>query len=202
MNITSSQAGSYLFSDVLSNLRSISPKDLHTSGVSADATLKSSASSNLSVQKVSSSLQTEQVQQSQAYQQAVSDLAARDQQVRLHEQAHLSASGGFATSGASFTYQVGADGKRYAVGGEVSLDISPITGNPEATIQKALVIQHAALAPTDPSAQDKSVYAQAVQMEVTARQELQRQKPGVSSVDSALSADALKKTAQKIKCQV
>lgn len=183
MNVTSSHAGSYLFSDAMSNLRTISPKYVNTSGVSDDAGQKSSATA-----------QTEQIQQSQAYQQAISELAARDRHVRAHEQAHLSASGGYATSGASFTYQVGPDGRRYAVGGEVSIDTSPIAGNPEATIQKAQVIQRAALAPSDPSAQDRSVHAQAVQMEVSARQELQRQKSEESDDSSMSSANQQKES--------
>lgn len=111
----------------------------------------------------------------QAYQQAVLDLKSRDQHVKAHEQAHLSASGGYATSGASYTYQVGPDGRRYAVGGEVGIDTSPVEGDPAATIQKARIIQRAALAPSDPSSQDLRVHAQAVQMEIQASQQLKQE---------------------------
>lgn len=98
-------------------------------------------------------------------------LQARDRQVRQHEMAHLAVSGGLATSGASYTYQKGPDGVNYAVGGEVSIDTSP-GRTPEDTIARARQIQAAALAPADPSGQDRSVAAQAQQMEIQARAEL------------------------------
>ena len=49
----------------------------------------------------------------------VSELKARDQVVRAHEAAHLAAGAGIVTRGASYTYQTGPDGQRYAIGGEV-----------------------------------------------------------------------------------
>lgn len=105
----------------------------------------------------------------------IAALARTDREVRAHEQAHLAASGGYATSGASYQYQTGPDGKRYAVGGEVGIDTSAVPGNPEATIRKAQIIQAAASAPADPSGQDRAVAAQAAQMEAKARLELTRQ---------------------------
>ncbi len=104
----------------------------------------------------------------------VAKLAARDQQVRAHEQAHLAAAGPYATGGPSFQYTTGPDGKRYAIGGEVGIDTSPISGDPEATIRKAQVIRAAATAPADPSGQDQRVAAAAMKMETQARQELQQ----------------------------
>ncbi len=100
---------------------------------------------------------------------AVEALQKRDSEVHAHEQAHISAGAGL-TSGATFTYEQGPDGKRYAVGGEVSIDTSPAQ-SPEATIQKAQTIRQAALAPVDPSGQDMSVAALATRMEAAARQE-------------------------------
>ena len=44
-----------------------------------------------------------------------------DREERQHEQAHLSAAGGHARGGPSYQYETGPDGKRYAVGGEVSI---------------------------------------------------------------------------------
>jgi hypothetical protein len=84
------------------------------------------------------------------------ELQNRDREVRNHEQAHIAASGGLSRGGASFSYQRGSDGKLYAVGGEVSIDTSPVPDNPQATIQKAQQIRAAALAPADPSAQDRA----------------------------------------------
>lgn len=105
----------------------------------------------------------------------IAQLAKTDREVRAHEQAHLAASGGHATSGASYQYTTGPDGKRYAVAGEVGIDTSTVPGNPEATIRKAQIIQAAASAPSDPSGQDRAVAAQAAQMEAKARLELARQ---------------------------
>ncbi len=94
----------------------------------------------------------------------VQKLKDRDREVRNHEQAHLSAAGGIAVSGASFTFAIGPDGQRYAVGGEVSIDTSTVPNNPEATLRKAETIRRAALAPAQPSAQDYNVASKAAAM--------------------------------------
>ena len=104
----------------------------------------------------------------------VSQLKSRDTEVRQHEQAHLATAGGLAVSGASYTYQRGPNGVDYAVGGEVHIDTSP-GRTPEETIERARTIQAAALAPADPSGADRSVAAQAQQMEAQARAELAQQ---------------------------
>ena len=105
----------------------------------------------------------------------MAELAQTDRQVRAHEQAHLAAAAGLAR-GVSFTFVTGPDGKQYAVGGEVSIDTSPVSGDPQATIQKAQQIRAAANAPSNPSGQDRAVAAQASQMEQAARQELAAEK--------------------------
>lgn len=102
----------------------------------------------------------------------LNSLKARDREVRAHEQAHIAAGGSLVSGGASFTYSKGPDGKNYAVSGEVSVDTS-VAKTPEETIQKAAQIRRAALAPANPSAQDRKVAAQASQMELEARQQLQ-----------------------------
>jgi hypothetical protein len=104
----------------------------------------------------------------------LSELKRRDQQVRSHEQAHVSAGGRFILSGTQFSYQTGPDGRRYAVGGEVSIDSSPVPGDPEATIRKEEAVARAALAPADPSPQDRTVAANARQIIAQARVELAR----------------------------
>ncbi len=105
----------------------------------------------------------------------VQELKQVDRKVRQHEAAHLAASGGIAVSGASFTYKRGPDGVNYAVGGEVKIDTS--SGNtPEKTIAKANKIAAAAMAPADPSPQDRSVSAKARSMESNARAEMAREK--------------------------
>jgi hypothetical protein len=102
----------------------------------------------------------------------VEELEKRDQEVRAHEQAHIMAGGNLVRGGASYSYKTGPDGKRYIVDGEVSIDSSPIEGDPEATIRKAEQIRRAALAPADPSGQDRRVAAMAANMAAQARQEM------------------------------
>ncbi len=103
-------------------------------------------------------------------------LQARDREVRAHEAAHMAAAGGLARDGASFSYETGPDNRRYAVGGEVSIDTSP-GKTPEETLQKAQTIRAAAQAPAKPSQQDLAVAASAGQMAAEARAELAAQRP-------------------------
>ena len=104
----------------------------------------------------------------------VSELKQVDREVRQHEMAHMAAGGGMITSGASYTYQKGPDGVNYAVAGEVGIDTSA-GKTPEETIDRAQRIRAAALAPADPSGQDRAVAAKATQMEQAARMELAQQ---------------------------
>lgn len=115
----------------------------------------------------------------------VEQLKARDREVRAHEMAHLAAAGGLATSGASFTYQRGADGVSYAIGGEVKIDTSS-GSNPEDTMRKAQIIRAAALAPAEPSGQDRAVAAKAAQMEAEARAELASEDRGEEEPPAAV----------------
>lgn len=101
----------------------------------------------------------------------VRQLAARDREVRAHELAHAAVGGQYAGA-PQYTFKRGPDGVSYAIAGEVSIDTSRIPGNPEATIEKAQLIRRAALAPAEPSAQDRRVAAQAAQMEAEARKEI------------------------------
>jgi hypothetical protein len=103
----------------------------------------------------------------------VERLKTRDREVRAHEQAHVSAGGQYVQGGPRYEFTRGPDGRQYATGGEVSIDVSP-EKTPEATIQKARVVRRAALAPAEPSAQDRRIAAQASQMEANARQELRK----------------------------
>ncbi|MCC3860069.1 putative metalloprotease CJM1_0395 family protein [Pseudemcibacter aquimaris] len=108
---------------------------------------------------------------SEEQQKQVDELKKRDQEVRAHEAAHKNAGGQYAGS-ASYTYTVGPDGKRYATGGEVPIDVAPVEGDPEATVAKLDVVIAAALAPAKPSAQDRQVAAAAVAARNKARAEL------------------------------
>jgi hypothetical protein len=102
--------------------------------------------------------------------QTVQELKQRDAEVRRHEAAHMAA-GGAAAGGASFEYEVGPDGRSYAVGGEVSIDMSE-GSTPQATIQRMQTVKRAALAPADPSGQDRAVAASAAAIEAKARMEM------------------------------
>ncbi|MEM8500012.1 MAG: putative metalloprotease CJM1_0395 family protein [Pseudomonadota bacterium] len=105
----------------------------------------------------------------------INELAARDREVRAHEQAHA-AVGGIYAGAPRYTFEQGPNGKKYAVGGEVSISTSPVAGDAEATIRKAEQVKRAALAPAQPSAQDRAVAAQATQMKIEAQVELREQK--------------------------
>lgn len=112
-----------------------------------------------------------QQEQQQRQEQQVQDLIERDQEVRTHEQAHQSAGGEYASS-PTYQFTQGADGKRYATGGEVQIDTSAVPGDPAATIAKMQQIRSAALAPAEPSAQDLAVARSAAASEAKARKEL------------------------------
>jgi hypothetical protein len=112
-----------------------------------------------------------QKQQQLQEQEQINQLAARDREVRNHERAHAAVGGQYAGA-PRYEYQRGPDGVNYAVAGEVSISTSAIPGDPQMTIEKAQVIKRAALAPAEPSAQDRKVAAEAVQMEMQARVEL------------------------------
>lgn len=103
-------------------------------------------------------------------QEVVRELASRDRVVRAHEAAHAAVGGQYAGS-PSFSYEHGPDGRRYAVGGEVSIDTSPVQGDPVKTAQKAQTIQKAALAPAEPSPADRSIAAKAALMAAKAQAE-------------------------------
>ncbi len=109
------------------------------------------------------------------------ELKSRDQQVRQHEAAHMAAGGIYVRGGPTYSYRIGPDGKRYAVGGEVSIDTSP-ERDPRQTIAKMRVVERAALAPANPSGQDRLVASKAAMEIIKAQAELiaaeSRQKEG------------------------
>lgn len=127
-------------------------------------------------------------------QEEVRKLKLRDTEVQTHEQAHLAAAGPYARGGIHYDYQTGPDGGRYRVGGHVNIDTGE-EKDPQATIQKAQVIYRAALAPAEPSSQDRAVAREAKNMENRARQRLQeegREKAETSEQPGKISAQAQK----------
>ena len=105
-------------------------------------------------------------------QQRVEELKARDREVRQHEQAHSAAGGQYTRGGPQYEYTSGPDNKRYATGGEVSIDVSKVADNPRATIGKMQVVYRAAMAPAEPSSADRAIAGEAKQREAEARREL------------------------------
>jgi hypothetical protein len=122
-------------------------------------------------------------------QQQVAELKKVDRQVRQHEMAHMAAGAGLITSGASYTYTKGPDGVNYAVAGEVGIDTSP-GRTPEETLSRAQRIRAAALAPADPSPQDRAVAAAATQMEMSARMEIAQQRAAEVLGETGEGADS------------
>lgn len=123
------------------------------------------------------------------------ELQQRDAEVRSHEQAHLAAGGPHVSGGANYTYQKGPDGRQYAIGGQVSIDVSAVPGDPDATREKARQARRAALAPGEPSGQDRQVAAKAATLEAKAAQEEQHvsleEKRGLgASAEAAVSSMA------------
>lgn len=90
--------------------------------------------------------------------------AARDAIVRSHERAHLSALGPYAASMVDFSTVKGADGRAYATGASIKVDLAPVPGDPEASLRKARAVLAAAQAPGDPSAADQAVGAKAYRL--------------------------------------
>ncbi len=121
----------------------------------------------------------------------VRELRSRDQEVHSHEQAHISAGGAHVRGGASYEYQTGPDGRRYAVGGEVTID-SGKGASPEDTVQKAKTVRAAALAPAKPSPQDRRVASKASVMENEARAEIAKEQ----------AEEASKATEEQEKCRI
>ncbi|MEW6993967.1 putative metalloprotease CJM1_0395 family protein [Colwelliaceae bacterium MEBiC 14330] len=101
----------------------------------------------------------------------ISQLKKRDREVRSHELAHATV-GGSTTGLPTYNFEVGPDGRKYAVEGEVPVDLSIVAGDPKATIVKMQKVHAAALAPVNPSSQDIRVAATATQKILAAQSEL------------------------------
>jgi hypothetical protein len=127
-------------------------------------------------------------QQEASEQKEVEELKERDKEVRTHEQAHASVGGQYAGS-PSYEFETGPDGQRYAVGGEVSIDVSK-EPEPEETLRKMQQVRAAALAPAEPSPQDLRVASEAQQKAAEARQQMAEERAealgsGVSNISGS-----------------
>jgi hypothetical protein len=111
------------------------------------------------------------------------ELKAADRNARAHEQAHRAVGGQYIRGGPYYRFERGPDGRLYAVTGEVTIDVSEIPDDPEATVKKMVRVRRTALAPRDPSAQDRRVAAQASASEARARAEALRRRFEEARVD-------------------
>lgn len=116
-------------------------------------------------------------------------LKQRDAEVRAHEKAHMAAAGGAAVGGPHYEYQKGPDGKQYAIGGHVDISVSSVEGDPAQKEENARKARRAALAPGQPSSQDRQVAAQAASMEAEAKTE-KREENRTEREESANAAPA------------
>lgn len=114
----------------------------------------------------------------------IQELKQVDSKVRAHEQAHMAAGAGLVKGGASYSYVKGPDGNLYAVAGEVGIDTSE-GKTPRETIMRMQRVQAAAMAPADPSPQDRAVAAAAAAKAAKATGEL-----ALENMQKAQGADA------------
>ena len=112
----------------------------------------------------------------------IEQLKARDQEVRVHEQAHASTGGQYAGA-PQYEYTTGPDNKRYVTDGEVSIDVSE-EKTPEETLKKMEQVRAAALAPAEPSSQDLKVAAEASQKATEAHSEIAKGQTETASAGS------------------
>jgi len=157
------------------------------SGTNAPSTAKPTGGPSVRAERQPTEGRNRSTRLSSADQQTVAKLQARDREVRAHEAAHKSVGGSLAGS-MSFSYESGPDGRRYAVGGEVSIDTGA-ERDPRATIAKMQRVIAAALAPAQPSSQDRAVAAGASAAMAEAQRQLGEQQRAESTPTSPQAAD-------------
>lgn len=138
----------------------------------------------------------QQEQKKQADDKEIKKLENRDREVKAHEQAHAATGGQYAGS-PSYEFKTGPDGQQYAVGGEVSIDISK-EKTPEATLRKMQQVRAAALAPAEPYSQDLRVASEATQKAADARAEIAKDNASDAkqAYDNAYATEGTTKTSQ------
>ncbi|ADZ91284.1 putative metalloprotease CJM1_0395 family protein [Marinomonas mediterranea] len=150
-SVTLSEESQQAFSDDAARQESNNVED--------EPTIDSSKESD-STEQAESSDDSSPNELSEEEQQQVEKLQDRHDEVVTHEQAHASVGGQYAGS-PQYSYEQGPDGQRYAVDGEVQIDVGKVSGDPEATIAKMEQVYRAALAPAEPSAADQNVAREA-----------------------------------------
>jgi len=118
-----------------------------------------------------------------ADQQQIAALKQRDREVKDHEQAHRAVGGKYAGA-MSLQYERGPDGVNYAVAGEVQINMSRSADNPEADLIRAQQIRQAALAPAEPSVQDRYVALNAMQLALDAQERIRVEAQALESKEA------------------
>ncbi len=144
-------------------------------GAAASSASSGTADNKANKQASSAESPSTVVQLTPDEQRRVAELQQIDRDVRAHEQAHMAAGHGLVTSGASYSYTYGPDGRQYATSGEVGIDTSA-EKKAQDNIDKGMQIQSAALAPKDPSAQDYRVAAKGGELQEKGRADLEKER--------------------------
>ena len=123
-------------------------------------------------------------------QQQLAELKQTDAQVKAHEHAHKSTAAGLTTSGPNYEYETGPDGKKYAVAGDVNVSYQK-SSDPEVNLKNAQQLKAAALAPADPSSQDRKVAMQADREIAQARQEIMEEQNQTEEEEETSAAGSM-----------
>ena len=125
-----------------------------------------------------------------AIQAQIAKLKQTEEKVKAHEAAHKAVGGNLASS-ASYSYTRGPDGRSYITGGEVQIDMSD-GRTPQETVSRMQQVIRAALAPVDPSGQDRAVAAAAASRMAEAQQEKLQADSPTSNADPTQPVDPAK----------
>jgi len=143
-----------------------------SSSVNTYSNKSPNTSNDISAEEETPTQKREQRKNKKTVAKQLQQLQSRDREVRSHEAAHAAVGGKYVSGGPSFTYQRGPNGRFYAIGGEVQIDVSPVASSPQATLEKAEVVRRAALAPAQPSSKDLRVASNAAKLASRARVEI------------------------------
>lgn len=106
----------------------------------------------------------------------IKNLQQMERNIQQHENEHMRVARDLAVGAPSFKYTKGPDGNMYADEGEVEINASfNSNSKPEEIIEKAMKIERAALAPSDPSPKDIQTAMRARIISYRAKRKLQRE---------------------------
>ena len=163
-------------SNNLQGINSYSQNDeATTASISSKALELYNAEQNSNSNSNEQALDNSNKELTQQEKQEVAKLKATDAEVKAHENAHKAAASGLRISAPSYEYETGPDGKKYAVAGDVNISY-PNSSDPEENLKNAQQLKAAALAPAEPSSQDRKVAMKAEREIAKARQEIQEEK--------------------------